>query len=396
MNQVVTVEPKKDEIANLAMITIAPEKYVAALYEPFRAKLTTAKAAADKMVFEATGAEGEVVIDITTTAGIELAKKQRAFFRDEIRLAADKEREARKAPILKIGNLLQSGYKEIESEAAPYESKFDKAIKAEEARKEAERKAKAEAERQRIAGIRAEIDVIKRYMVDAAGKPSGTIKTMRDSLTEISLTPDRFAEFLDEARTAYAVAIELMDVQYAKALAIEDDVRRIAEERAELQRLKEAQEAEAKAAKEKADQEAAAARAKQEAELQAERDRLAADQQRVAEERADIERQRVELEAAKKAAEPQPAPAPEPESAITAAEEQPAVDMSDLKPVSYPTAAWPFPAQAAPAPQVRARPVDSDLIWAVSEFYGVDEPTALEWLSTIDFEAARRNLKAAA
>jgi hypothetical protein len=75
------------------LITIEPAKYVELVFEPFAKRLSDAKTLAAAAEF-----------DVTTTAGMAVAVKHRATFR-EIRVASEKARKERKAPILEIGKL---------------------------------------------------------------------------------------------------------------------------------------------------------------------------------------------------------------------------------------------------------------------------------------------------
>jgi hypothetical protein len=112
------------------LLTIEPKQYVALVFEPFSKRLNDAKALAN-----------DVILDVTTTAGMAVAVKHRATFRD-IRVGSEKARKERKAPILEIGKLLDSRQKEIEAEIEPFETRFDDAIKEEEQRKEAATKSR--------------------------------------------------------------------------------------------------------------------------------------------------------------------------------------------------------------------------------------------------------------
>jgi hypothetical protein len=134
------------EITGTQIISIDPKQYVAAVYAPFRARLDAAKEDADKIES----------VDATTKEGMAVAVKHRAVFR-AIRTDAEKARVQRKAPILEISRLIDGRYKEIESEILAFENTFDAAIKAEEARKQAEKDAEIRKERERIEAEQAAI-----------------------------------------------------------------------------------------------------------------------------------------------------------------------------------------------------------------------------------------------
>lgn len=127
------------ELTSTQIITIDPGQYVTAVYAPFRERLAMAKAAAD----------GVTGMDVKTKDGMALAVKHRSVFR-KIRLEAESARVERKAPILTISKLIDGTYKELEKEIAEYESAFDRPIKDEESRLAYERVAAARAEQARI------------------------------------------------------------------------------------------------------------------------------------------------------------------------------------------------------------------------------------------------------
>lgn len=295
------------------LITIEPKKYVELVFEPFAKRLADAKTLAEAATF-----------DVTTTAGMAIAVKHRATFRD-IRVASEKARKERKAPILEIGKLLDSRQKEIEAEIEPYESRFDDAIKAEEARKEAEKAAKAAAEKARVDGIRQSIDGIRAYAANAVGRTSAQIAAMIEAIESVEITLDTHQEFAGEAEMAKVATVAKLREMLAAQQAHEAEQARLAEERAQLERERaEAAERERQAAAARAEQERKAREAReaeesllraqretQEAELRKQREaeetrlraereaeeaKLAAQRAEIARQQAEIDRQRAEAE----------------------------------------------------------------------------------------------------
>ncbi|MFL9904596.1 hypothetical protein PQR71_41795 [Paraburkholderia fungorum] len=248
------------------LITIEPAKYVALVFESFRKKFDAYKAEAD-----------EVTIDATTTAGMKTAVEWRAKFRDEIRIASENARKERKAPILEIGRLLDGAAKEIAEEVAPYESRFDSAIKAEEKRKDDEKIAKAVAESARITAIRAKINEIKDCIVVGMGHSSDELESAISELESTEITLEEYGEFSGEAQAAQVDTVAKLKVMLAAQLAHEAEAKRLQEEREQLARER------AEAAER--DRLAAVERAQQEAKDRAERERVEAEQ-RAANERA--------------------------------------------------------------------------------------------------------------
>jgi hypothetical protein len=240
------------------LITIEPTKYVELVFEPFAKRLANAKTLAEAAEF-----------DVTTTAGMAVAVKHRATFR-EIRVASEKARKERKAPILEIGKLLDSRQKEIEAEIEPFESRFDAAIKAEEKRKDDEKIAKALAESARITAIRQSIEGLRAYATSAVGRSSMQIAAMVETIEEVEISLETHQEFAGEAELAKIATIQKLGEMLSAQVAHEAEQARIAAERDALDRQR----------AELAEQErqAAAARAEQESKDRAERERIEAEQ----------------------------------------------------------------------------------------------------------------------
>lgn len=299
-----------------ALITIEPKKYVELVFEPFA-----------KQYADAVDAVREVAYDIKTTAGMATAIKHRAAFRD-IRVASEKARKIRKAPILEIGKLLDSRQGEIESTLLPLETLFDEEIKAEEARKETEKAAKLAAEQQRIAKIRTVIDAMRNKSAEMVGKPSDEISAFADALSETPIALTEFFEFSGEAQVERDHAVKKLREMAAAQLAIEqaaiETARQAEVERLERERVAEENRVEAKrladlAAKIEmqaqlardrqalADKRAREQRETAEAEQRIANERAAAamreqqeaHERRMAEQRAELQRQQAEINAAR-------------------------------------------------------------------------------------------------
>ncbi|MEX3933325.1 hypothetical protein AB4Y32_16230 [Paraburkholderia phymatum] len=165
---------------------------------------------------------------------------------------------------------------------------------------EREKAAKAAAEKQRVDGIRKRIDEMKAIPAAMIGKPSEHIACCIEGLDAASIELSDFAEFSGEAEMAKIAALEKLREMHAAQRAHEAEQARLAEERAELERLRreaaerDRQIAEARAlderlAREAREREAARVKAEQDkaaAELREERERIEADQ-RAAKEKAD-------------------------------------------------------------------------------------------------------------
>jgi hypothetical protein len=255
------------------LITIEPAKYVELVFEPFAKRLADAKTLAAAAKF-----------DVTTTAGMAVAVKYRATFR-EIRVASEKARKERKAPILEIGKLLDSRQKEIEAEIEPFESRFDAAIKAEEKRKDDEKIARALAESTRIAAISERISFLRDYVSSSFGLSAAKIAAMIETLEAEEITLKAYAERSGEAGMTKIASLEKMRDMHATQVADEEaaaEAARQAEaDRIERERVAEANRIEAKRLADLAaelERQAQAAREKQ-----AEADRIAREQREAAE-----------------------------------------------------------------------------------------------------------------
>ena len=120
-----------------------------------------------------------VAFNVSTTKGMDEAKKARQEVKG-YRTALENKRKEIKAPALERCRLI--------------EEPIDQQIKAEEARKEAEKAAKAEAERQRVAAIRTQIDAIKNHAAFAVGKSADAILKILSGVEGFDIGED-FQEF---------------------------------------------------------------------------------------------------------------------------------------------------------------------------------------------------------
>lgn len=261
-NQVEAIQ--KTEVGALALITLQPEQYAAEVYQPFKNRLAAAIESVRSIDY-----------DVTTTKGLDVVTKARRLMMD-IRIEANKERLARKAPITQIGKLLESCYSDVEALVLPLETFFDGDIKAEEQRKEDEKLAKIAAERVRMEAHEAAIASIHRIPADMADKSAIDIAYSMQSCGN-TIVGDEWEEYKDRAAAAYAETIDRLE---------------------ELRKTK-------LAAEEKAIADAAAAEAErlrviaEQAEIERNRVAQAAEAQRLADQQAEVKRQADELAAAR-------------------------------------------------------------------------------------------------
>lgn len=259
--------------------------------------------------------------EVATPAGMKLAIAARAELRD-YRVNLEKMRKQIKEPALRRCQLIDTEARRITTELVALEDPIDAQIKAEEKRREDEKAAKLEAERRRLANHRERIDAIKRYQTQAVGLPAGRIHVLIEQLRDGITVDASFEEFEAEAAAAKAETLEALVELHTRQLEQEAEQRRIAEERAELERYRK-QEQERLAAERAAEEERlAAARAVEEA-ARAERDRIEAEA-RAAREQAELEerrRRREQEEAERQAREAAEAEARAAEAEARAAED---------------------------------------------------------------------------
>lgn len=101
------------------------------------------------------------------------------------------------------------------------------------AAREAERKAKAEAERQRVEKIRAAIDAMRRRALRIIGLPAAEMRAAAEALAAVEITDEAFAEFRAEAEIAKAETLATMEQAAQKQEAAEQRRR----EKAEAERM---------------------------------------------------------------------------------------------------------------------------------------------------------------
>lgn len=215
------VEQSAQEVANTALKTIKPEQYVTAIYEPFNKRLAEAIKEVDGVKYV-----------ITTAEGLKKAKECRSLF-SAIRIEADKERKARKEPLLAIGKLLESGNNKIEEGVQPYEDRFDFEIKFEEKRKEDEKAELLRVEEKRKSELQAKLDLIKNVPTQALGFTSAQTQEAIDELSIIVPDEESYQERFVEAEIIIEQTIQILKGMLEGKLAQEQLAEKQAKEKAE-------------------------------------------------------------------------------------------------------------------------------------------------------------------
>jgi hypothetical protein len=202
-----------------------------------------------------------VAYDLSTGKGLDIAKKDRAEVRG-LRTALEAKRVELKAPALERSRLIDAEAKALTAELVALEKPIDDQIKAEEARKAAEKAAKEEAERKAAAVIRERIDSIRHIAVTATGMPAGSIQSLIDNLKAVEIGLDEFGDYAGEAMQVKEQTLNRLDLLHDGAVEFEAEQARLAAERIELARQRAKQEAREKAERERAAAEQKAAAAK--------------------------------------------------------------------------------------------------------------------------------------
>lgn len=286
-----------------------------------------------------------VVFDVSTNKGLEEAKAARLEIRGP-RYKLEKLRKEAKAPLIKIGSLIDREAERITAELMKIETPIHQQIQQEEDRREEEKAEKRRVEEARIAAIRVKINALGNEVVSVAGSAAGEIRAALVRLHAAPITIEEYAEFTGEAQAlgltvvasleAMATAREKQDADDAKrAVELRLEQARILSERMELARER--------VEVEEADRKAAAA--------------IAAEREELARQRREIEQARAAQEIAATPAEPLPS-APEPV----------ALGMKKLE-----------------APKL-IRPSDEEIIYAISVFFDADAVTVERWLAEGDWQ----------
>lgn len=229
-----------------------------------------------------------VVYEVTAPVGMKTAVAARAELR-VLRVSLERTRVEIKAPALERCRLIDAEAKRITAELSALEDPIDAQIKAEEASKESERIARAEAERKRVKDIMDSINLIRGIPVLMIGRSAAEIEqgireTIADDLSDYD------ASYLPQAQAAQAAALEALRTMLAERQRI--DAERIELEAARAEQAK--REEESRIERERlAKIEAAriaAERAAQEQELAEKREAMRLEEERAEAERAEQDR----------------------------------------------------------------------------------------------------------
>ena len=239
--------------------------------------------------------------DLSTTDGDRAARADRREL-VSLRTGVEAIRKEKKAPLLAAAKMLDDEARRITGEILALETPIDAAIKADESRREAERQAKAQAERRRVENHISRIQSIGLAAQKSRVMQPATVRAGIEWIEAIDIEAEAFEEFAPQAGEAKAVALQDLRDWLATVEAQEAEAKRLTEERAALEREREEERkriaAEAAERQKRIDAEEAERRARQRAEdearAKAEAERLA--KIRTEEQAAAAERARAQAE----------------------------------------------------------------------------------------------------
>lgn len=315
-----------------------------------------------------------ITFDVTTTKGDKEARAARLEL-VKLRTGIEAKRKEIKAPALAYCQLIDSEAKRITAEIVKLEDPIDRLIKAEEARKAAEKEERERLERERITAIHECIQTITRAPALLIGKTSAVIQAALDDMRTLPVTEELFFEFTESTLATRERAVAQIADMLQATLAQEAEAARLRAEREELarqqaeQRRIEAETAAARRAQEEAD------RTRREAEEQAHRKELARQQAAAAEERRKIEEaDRIERAAQQARIAAEAAELKRQQEEFNAQQEAARAQVDDINVVESPEAFVPMEAQT------RTRPTHEQIVMAVADAFGVSRSEAYAWL----------------
>lgn len=188
------------------------------------------------------------VFDMTTTSGVDEARKARAAIRDP-RYRVERARKDAKSKLAKLGKQIDERAGQITDALLQLEIPIDNQIKAEEARREAERQQKIMAEQQRQTAIRASLAAIE----EIPAKTSRDVDALRCAiamLEEMQPSEAVFEEFIEQAVSLRARSLEALRATLAEEEASQAQREELRRQQAELQAERERLDAERRNAEE--------------------------------------------------------------------------------------------------------------------------------------------------
>ncbi|KKL06962.1 hypothetical protein LCGC14_2590780, partial [marine sediment metagenome] len=208
-----------------------------------------------------------VTFAVATTDGMKAAKEARADVRG-YRTGLEKMRKELKAPALERSRLIDAEARSITEELLELEKPIDIQIKKFEAKIEAERQAKIEAEVKRVEDIQDRIAELRSAVTAVSCMGTPTSEKVQDFIDDINAiaVDSSFGEFEDQAKDAKTATLATLRELFAAAIEREKEAARIAAEREELDKLRAEAEKREVAARKRRETAEAKAREKRKAE----------------------------------------------------------------------------------------------------------------------------------
>lgn len=253
-----------------------------------------------------------VVFQVNTKEGDKEAREARRELVG-LRTSLEEKRAELKKPVLELGRAIDAEAKRITAEIEALEKPIDEQIKAEEKRKaderaareaaeKAEREAREKAEKARIDAIRTKIKAITDKPLEVLGKKPLDIENAINQVEFMPVTDVEFEEFVIEASEARETAVSKLREMHAAAVHQEEEDKRLAAEREQLEQQRRAQEAELEAKRQELERQRQEQEAR-EAEQRRQQEAAESEARRVREEAERIENEHRELEARREAQE---------------------------------------------------------------------------------------------
>lgn len=394
----------------------APAGSAVALLSPIRA----IQAGVAKMVVEGKSATW----DVDTKVGEEEARRFRAAC-VKVRASAKAAYELGNKPLLDAQREARDLVARITEDIDAVEKIWDAKIKAKEDRKAREKAEREQRERERIAAIRHRIEWITHLPVTGAACRHATeLSDIITQLSDLEISDEAFAEFVDEARGARERVLSTLTQLHAALVEREREAARLEAQRIEQERIaadlrRRQEQAEADAAARQAeierqmaerkaalDQQAAELKRMQEeadarlaAQRRAAEEEQAARERAAAEERAEVARQAADLRRQQDAFDAELREASEKlERDRVAAEQQRQAELAAIEQAAQAAAAAAPPAAPPPAVALRApsRPTDEEILDALCQRFQCDEQQVLGWIADFNVGAQMLRLEEAA
>lgn len=177
-----------------------------------------------------------IVFDLTTVKGDKEARAARLEL-TTLRTSMEKKRKQFKAPALEFGKKIDSEASRVTDEIMALENPIDDQIKADEARRAAEK-----AERDRIAAVRTQgfrdrITTIRAFVGKCNGISAERIKNGIAMVKQVDVSPEAFAEFALDAEAAKTETLESMRIILEETERREEEAARVEAQRIENERV---------------------------------------------------------------------------------------------------------------------------------------------------------------